>query len=43
MLGAEVISATAPQREKASRRFKPVVPHAVKPCVRVGHGDVIEE
>ena len=42
LLGAEVISAIAPQR-KGLKEIKSAIPHAVKPCIKVRYEDVIEE
>jgi ferrous iron transport protein B len=42
LIGAEVISAIAPQR-KGLKEIKAAIPHAVKPCIKVRYEDVIEE
>jgi len=42
LLGAEVISAIAPQR-KGIKEIKSAIPHAVKPSAKVKYEDVIEE
>lgn len=42
LIGAEVISAIAPQR-KGIKEIKSAIPHAVKPSAKVRYEDVIEE
>lgn len=42
LIGAEVISAIAPQR-KGLKEIKSAIPHAVKPSAKVRYEDVIEE